>query len=78
MKRFASILLIFLVISYFIFPKMAFAYVEPGTGSFFIQLFLSFFLGTLFLIKIFWKRIKSFFGHLFLKRAKSEQDNGEK
>ncbi|MFC1793241.1 hypothetical protein ACFL3Q_06600 [Planctomycetota bacterium] len=49
-------------------PKMC-AYIDPGTGSFIIQLFLGFLFGGLFAIKLFWSSIKSFFCKLlFTKR----------
>lgn len=45
--------------------KREFTYLDPGTGSFLLQLLLATFLGSLFLVKTFWKRIKTFFGRLF-------------
>jgi hypothetical protein len=35
----------------------AHAYIDPGTGSIIIQALLAIFFGSLFAIKIFWKRI---------------------
>ena len=37
------------------------AYLDPGTGSYILQLILAGLFGTLFTVKIFWKRIKTFF-----------------
>lgn len=45
--------------------KKNLAYLDPGTGSFLLQLLLATSLGGLFLIKTFWKRIKAFFIRLF-------------
>lgn len=45
------------------------AYLDPGTGSFLLQLLLATFLGGLFMIKTFWKRIKNFFLRLFHRQA---------
>jgi hypothetical protein len=47
--------------------KKELAYLDPGTGSFLLQLLLATFLGGLFLVKTFWKRIKDFFLRLFSK-----------
>ncbi len=45
--------------------KKELAYLDPGTGSFLLQLLLATSLGALFIIKTFWKRIKGFFTRLF-------------
>ncbi len=47
--------------------KKELAYLDPGTGSFLLQLLLATSLGALFLVKTFWKRIKGFFTRLFSK-----------
>jgi len=44
-------------------PKVS-AYIDPGTGSFIIQLLLGFLFGGLFAIKLFWSRMKRFFRKL--------------
>lgn len=36
-------------------------YVDPGSGSYLIQIIIATVLGALFYIKAFWYRIKSFF-----------------
>jgi len=41
------------------------AYIDAGTGSLFIQFLIAGAVGGLFLIKIFWRKIKAFFGNLF-------------
>ena len=43
------------------------AYLDPGTGSFLLQMLLATLLGGLFLVRAFWSRIKDFFGRLFSK-----------
>ena len=48
--------------------KKELAYLDPGTGSFLLQLLLATFLGGLFMIKTFWKRIKNFFSRLFSRK----------
>jgi hypothetical protein len=46
-----------------------YAYIDPGTGSFIIQLILGFLFGGLFAVKLFWSSIKRFFRKLlFTKR----------
>lgn len=43
----------------------AYAYLDPGSGGFFIQMLLAALLGVSFAIKNFWRRIKEFFVKLF-------------
>jgi hypothetical protein len=51
-------------------PVNSFAYLDPGSGSYIIQIMIGTFLGALFTIKMYWGRIKSFFSH---KGKKSEE-----
>jgi hypothetical protein len=53
-------------IGFFAPLKRELAYLDPGTGSFLLQLLLATALGGLFMVKTFWKRIKNFFQRLFL------------
>jgi hypothetical protein len=45
-----------------------YAYLDPGTGSYFLQLTLAALLGSLYAIKVYWKKIRSFFKNIFSKR----------
>jgi hypothetical protein len=60
-------------ISLFAPLKKGLAYLDPGTGSFLLQLLLATSLGALFLIKTFWKRIKDFFRRLFSRNKEEGQ-----
>ncbi len=42
-------------------PARAPAYLDPGTGSFILQLLIAGFLGLVLAVKIFWNRIVAFF-----------------
>lgn len=53
-------------------PQNAFAYLDPGTGSYIFQLLIAGLLGALFAIKVFWIRIKTFFTGLFSKKNKDD------
>jgi hypothetical protein len=46
-------------------PATAQAYIDPGTGSYVVQLLLAGILGALFALKVFWRRVVSFFKGLF-------------
>ena len=48
------------------------AYIDPGTGSLIIQVLIASFVGALFMIKIYWKKVKAFFNKLFSKDRKGD------
>jgi hypothetical protein len=43
------------------FPLSAHAYLDPGTGSYIFQLLIAGLVGIGFVVKVYWKRIRSFF-----------------
>jgi hypothetical protein len=45
-------------------------YLDPGSGSFLLQILLAALLGSAFAIKMYWKKIKSF----FVKTPKTDED----
>ncbi|MBN1165170.1 MAG: hypothetical protein JXB45_11370 [Candidatus Krumholzibacteriota bacterium] len=45
-----------------------FAYVDPGTGSYVLQLIIAGLVGFAFTLKIFWSRLRVFFQYNILKR----------
>ncbi len=49
------------------------AYIDAGTGSLIIQILIASFVGGLFLIKVFWGKIKRFFSNLL---SKARRGNG--
>jgi hypothetical protein len=69
--------LVFFAFCMFLFPMNAHAYLDPGTGSYVLQLALAALVGTLFAIRLFWNRIKSFFGNLLSKQEGDEQNEGK-
>ncbi len=49
------------------------AYLDPGTGSFLLQLLVATFLGALFLLRGYFGRVVTFFRRMF-NRTDSKQD----
>lgn len=47
------------------------AYIDPGTGSYLIQLLIATILGSLFAIKIYWRKIRAFIADKFAKSKES-------
>jgi len=56
-------------------PGDAYAYLDPGTGSYIFQILIAVFLGGLFAIKLFWGRIKNFCLRLMGKKVDEDTDN---
>lgn len=46
----------------------AYAYLDPGTGSYFFQIVIAFIAGGLFAIKLFWRKIVFFIKNLFSRK----------
>jgi hypothetical protein len=51
------------------------AYLDPGSGSYLLQLLIAGFLGGLFVIRASWDKIKAFFRKLFDKQANRGLDD---
>jgi hypothetical protein len=54
-----------LLYGFFGFVSVAHAYLDPGTGSFMLQMLLAGILGALLYIKLAWHNVKSFFQRRF-------------
>jgi hypothetical protein len=53
-----------------------FLYIDPGSGSYFIQVIVAAVLGAAFWIKLSWQRIKAFFtGHKYKEEPKREDES---
>ena len=58
----------------FIPLRTAISYLDPGSGSFILQILIATLVGGLFVIKMYWKRITEFFRNLFSKgRSDTEE-----
>lgn len=69
MKRFTHLKMTFIIFwLLLISPQAAFAYLDPGTGSYILQILIAGILGASFAVKIFWGKIKTFFGKSFFKK----------
>jgi hypothetical protein len=50
------------------------AYLDPGSGSFILQLLLAALVGSLFLVKSYWKRLGGFFRRLLRRGQDRSQE----
>ena len=65
----------FAIAIFLIFPSLSEAYLDPGAGSYILQMLLAGALGLMFTIKLYVSKIKSFFKGLFGKE--NEADGSE-
>lgn len=56
-----------LVVLFFLFTPGIFAYIDPGTGSYLVQILIAALVSVSLGVKIFWKNIKSFFKKVISK-----------
>jgi hypothetical protein len=49
------------VLASLLLAREAYAYLDPGTGSYIIQILVAGLLGALFMLKVYWRRIVGFF-----------------
>ena len=58
-----------------LFPQPTYAYIDPGTGSYMVQVLIAGLLGAIVSLKIFWTRIKTLIkGWLSLGKEDSAKD----
>jgi len=68
-----AIFIIVMLFSILIFSQDAYAYLDPGTGSYIIQIFIAAIVGGLFIIKPFFNKIKGFFKKIFSRGSNNDQ-----
>jgi len=64
MKKIKILLAVSLILC---FPVSAFAYLDPGTGSYVLQVLIAVAVSGAFVVKTFWKTLKEKVGQLFKK-----------
>jgi hypothetical protein len=69
--RLARVLFL-LTLLLFVLPSTAHAYLDPGTGSYVVQLLIGTLLGGLFAIGMFWRRVVASFKRLFKRGSKDD------
>jgi len=56
-----SVLILFFLLVLLSFAKDSEAYIDPGSGSYVLQLIVASFFAVVFTVKMFWRNIKVFF-----------------
>jgi membrane associated rhomboid family serine protease len=70
MKSKKFTIVFFSIIVFMVLPTMAFGYIDPGTGSYLLQIVIATLMGSLLALKIFWQKIKGFFVNIAGKKQK--------
>jgi hypothetical protein len=65
------------VLALLLLVREAHAYLDPGTGSYILQILIAGLFGALFMLKVFWGRIAGFFGKGSSESEASVQDPGQ-
>ena len=66
----------FLILS-LLFPGNAQAYIDPGMGSFILQVILGFIAAAVTSVTFFWNKIKSIIKNIFKKKKNQKNDDRE-
>ena len=70
--------IIFLFVSLsFLFPRKSYAYLDLGSGSYFLQILLAGLFTASIVLKAFWRRLLSFLAGLFSKAKRHEKNSGK-
>lgn len=64
----------FMLILLLVFARPAYGYIDPGTGSFLLQILIGSALGSLLVLKMFWRRITGFFAQLFRRKSPADSE----
>ena len=77
-KRIGPVLHFIVIFTFVIllFSGNAGAYVDPGTGSYILQIILAGLVGAAFTLKLFWRRIKVFISDNIRRRKSSGEEDG--
>ena len=76
MRRYRGIVLAMLCfLCEAIYPQKAYAYLDPGSGSFLFQLLLGVLLGAVFSMKLWWVRFKTFVTARFRRNRPPPKDH---
>lgn len=59
-RRYRRLIGLAVLLGCVVLPQAAPGYIDPGTGSYMLQIAIAFLLGLAFSIKVFWKKIASF------------------
>lgn len=75
-RRGIRVSLAVMLIGLALLPGLAHAYLDPGTGSYVLQILVGALLGGLFAIGIFWRRVLAFVRRIFTRSGDKDAGAG--
>lgn len=76
--KISKMAILYAFLLFLIFTPHAHAYLDPGTGSYVLQIVAAVFLAGTVVIKGFWKNIRDIFEKLFSRKGKDSETHGKK
>jgi len=77
MNKISNVLLL-IALFFLVFPQTSYAYLDPGTGSYVLQVMAAAVFGGLFLLKSSWVNVKHFFRKFFGGKEKVSEKSQHK
>ena len=68
MNKFILLFCLYIMIN----PTIAYAYLDPGTGSIILQAIIGFIAASITAISVYWIKFKSIISRIFLRKKKKE------
>lgn len=70
--------LFFVSLYMLVVPMPAHAYLDPGTGSYILQIAAAAFFGSLFALKVWWRQITGFIGKMMRRKDSVGKNSSDK
>lgn len=78
MKRSVKYFIVYAIVLAVIFPPRADAYLDPGTGSYVLQIAAAVFFAGIFLLKAGWGHVKHFVSSVFHRKGEHSSEKSSK
>lgn len=77
MYKFLKLFGAFIALYFFIIPKNSYAYLDPGTGSYLLQIIAAALFTGLFFMKNWWKKLKEILSRILSRKLPKKDDEEE-
>lgn len=74
MRKFLQSIILYIAVMVVFLPRVSFAYIDPGTGSFLIQILAAAIFGASFAFRSAWRRAFNFLKKFFVKGVASVRE----
>lgn len=78
MKKILSNAFFFSALYLVVVPMPAHAYLDPGTGSYILQIAAAAIFGSLFALKVWWRQVTGFISKMFGRKEKKSEKTSHK